>query len=411
MAAKIVMPKLGLTMEEGTILRWLRGTGDTVKAGEVVLEVEGDKTTAEVESPADGVLLEILAEEGDTVEVGRAVGTIGAEAERTATPKASERAPRQEFGHAESHAADFGTAAAASDGVEAPIRAERVEPIVSPRVLISPRARRLAEKHGVDWTALTGSDAESGRIQERDVRAAIATRSGAAPGGKRIPFTSLRTTVARRLQQSASVAPHIHLWADVDATEIRALRERYAERFSGERVSFGSIFLMAAARSLSEHLRLNATAEETATVQYETINLCMAIGLEEGVVAPVIRDAGSLSLTEIHAENTRLVAAARSGTLRRDELIGGTFSVTSLGAGAVRAFTAVLNPPQVGILSVGAIADRPAVHEDQLAIRPMVTVGLSVDHRAVDGVHAAAFLQTVQERLERPWWMIEQRGA
>lgn len=402
------MPKLGLTMEEGTILRWLRSTGETVKSGDAILEVEGDKTTAEVDSPADGVLLEILAEEGDTVEVGGAVGTIGATGEQVELPKVSEQEPHQDPRHADSYGAGSGSTAAGPSRTEAPLHAERNEAVDSSRVLISPRARRLAEQHGIDWTSLTGSDAESGRIQERDVRASLATNAAVTPGSTRIPFTSLRATIARRLQQSVNEAPHIHLWADVDATEIRTLRERYAERFSGERASFGSIFLMAAARSLIEHPRLNATVEKKATVQYETVNLCMAIGLGEGVVAPVIRDAGSLTLSEIQAENDRLVSAARAGVLQHDELNGGTFSVTSLGSGAVRAFTAVLNPPQVGILSVGAIEERPAVYQGQLAIRPMVTLGLSVDHRAVDGIHAAAFLQTVKERLENPAWMIDE---
>lgn len=394
MATRVVMPKLGLTMEEGTILRWMHAAGDHVHSGQPLLEVEGDKTATEVESPAEGILLQILVDEGETVAVGAAVGVIGAVGETLEEQQQVQST------------ADTEPVRRSPPAAEASSHRRTDRP--AGRVLISPRARRLAERAGIDWTTITGSDAESGRIQERDVRAALAARSAT---GVATSFSSLRATLARKLRTSINEAPHIHLWIDVDAAELIDSRNTYNSRHPGDRVTFGAMFVMAAARALVEHPQLNAAVEGQSIIRYSSVNIAVAVGLEEGVVAPVIQDAASRSLAEIQSQSRHLVTAARTASLLPDDLSGGTFTVSNLGATAVRAFTAILNPPQVGILSIGAMEERPAVHDGVLSVRPMVTIGLGADHRAVDGIHAAAFLATLKQLLEEPQWMRDRDRA
>lgn len=422
MATKIVMPKLGLTMEEGTVLEWYCAVGDTVERQQPLAQVEGDKNVAELESPVAGVVLALTVAAGVTVPVGAPVAIVGAAGETIAGAPSTSSTAENGAGATSSAAAPSGAAAADtaptgapdSDRSTGPSAATAPDAANQPdrpgqttgsagtakRVLISPRARRLAEEAGLDWQTLRGSDLESGRIQERDVRAALATRGSA---GERIPFTALRATIARRLQQSAQSAPHIHLWTEIDTTELRAVRRALS---SAPAPTYGTLIVMAAARALREHPQLNAAVEDQAVVRFKEIHISMAIGLDEGVIAPVIRNADALSAAQLQSTSADLITRARDRTLRPEELSGGTFSISNLGATAVGAFTAIINPPQVAILTVGAIQDRPAAYQGQVALRPMVTVGLAADHRAVDGVHAAAYLTTLKKLLEEPGWML-----
>ena len=406
MAERVVMPKLGLTMEEGTVLQWLRREGEQVTKGEPILEVEGDKTTSEVESPADGVLLRTVVCENETVPVGDVVGLVGAAGESTELDKPDLSIKKD--------ARRSGT----DDGRREQKKPSRDEA----RVFISPRARALAERQGIDWTTLRGSDAETGRIQERDIQEAIAARDelsrperesgfGGSGGGVKYPFSSRRATMVRRLRKSVDEALHIYLWSELDATELVRIRKEYNEMRPESPVTAGAMFVMATSRALIEHPELNAHVAGDCVRLCNSVDIGVAVGLEDGVVVPVIRDAARRGLGEISDEGKRLASAARNGQLAANELAGGTFTVSNLGRSGVRAFTAIINSPQAAILSVGAIEERPSVVDGEICVRSKVVLGLGADHRAVDGVHGAAFLTTLKRFVETPGWMVETKDV
>ena len=393
MPTEVILPRLGQGMESGTIVRWLKAEGEPVERGEPLYELDTDKVTQEVEAEASGVLLKIAVAAGE-VPVGRTVAFIGS---------AGEAVPDLQ---AESLPAESGPEAP-PEPVQAP------EPVPEPagtsngRIKASPLARRLARERGIDLASVPGTGPE-GRIVAEDVERSAAAPAAApqlatAPAGEveRRPLSNVRKTIARRLTQAWAV-PVFQLQASADMTRVNALVARLRERDPDLRVTVTDVLTKVCAQALMRHREVNAEWTDDAILLHPSANVGLAVAAPQGLVVPVVRHAERLSLPEIAAARADLVGRARENKLRTEDLEGGTFTISNLGMYAVESFTAVLNPPQAAIVAVGATEERAVAVDGEVAVRPMVTLVATFDHRAVDGAPAAAFLQTVTESLEDP---------
>ncbi len=393
MATEIVMPKLGLTMESGAISAWLVEEGQKVQKGQALLEIATDKVTMEVEAQADGILRKILVPVGQAVPVSTTIGVIAAADE------------------------DIGSyvAAAASD----PAPPAPASPTPAPQALApsadsdgrrphktSPKARKIAAEHGLALSGVSGSG-PGGRIVSADVLALVEqTRLAPAPAPApvsegRIELSRAEQVAAERLTASYQQIPHIHLSMDVSAVWLQQFRTGY--QLEGKKISFNDLIVKATARTLSEFPRVNSLAEGGHFRYASQVNVGIAVAAEQGLVVPVIRDAAEKTVEEIALEGTRMIDAARRGQLRPDDMLGGTFTISNLGMFGISRFTAIINPPQVAILAVGAIENRVvASGADAFAVRPQLTLTLAADHRVVDGALSARFLVRLKEVLETP---------
>ena len=403
MATEVILPRLGQGMEAGTIVRWLKAEGDAVEKGEPLFELDTDKVTQEVEAEASGVLLRIAVAEGE-VPVGRTVAFIGAEGEPVPDVP-QEPAPSSPSNKV-----------LQADSVPEPEPQTVVEPAVeglsNGRIKASPLARRLARERGIELSALRGTGPE-GRIVAEDVeRAETGAPESASnkvllgktvPSGQveRVPLTSIRKTIARRLTEAWQI-PVFQLQASADMTRANELVAKLRERDPGMRITVTDVLTKVSAQALMRHREVNAEFTEDAIVLHPSANVGIAVAAPQGLVVPIIRAAERLSLAEIAVARADVVGRARDHKLRAEDLEGGTFTISNLGMYAVESFTAVLNPPQAAIVAVGATEDRVVPVGGELAIRPMLTLTATFDHRAVDGAPAAAFLQTLNESLEDP---------
>jgi len=419
------MPKFGFTQESAQIVRWLKHAGDPVEQGEPIAEVTTDKVNMEVEAPASGILDGLRYAEGDTVPVTEVIAYIRSASETLAAPEpptvasASRPAPAA-TPVAEKMARDQGIDLSAVTGtgpggrvtkrdVAAAVAAEAGKPRAAPA------ARRLARELGVPLAEVTGSGPR-GRIQSADVRAAHAQAVQAAaptavgsPILRTIPLTAMRRTIATRLQQSFQQSPHIFFDAHIDATALEALRARANEHLPTDapRVSVTAIIAKACAWALGRNPMLNARLEGDDIVLLSEINLGIAVALDDGLIVPVVREAPRKGLAQLAAEIADLAERARANRLRPDDVAEGTFTISNLGMFGVDRFTAILNPPQVGILAVSATRKQVVPDEnDRPVVRPMLTVTLSADHRVVDGAVAARFLKDLRDGLEQPALLI-----
>jgi pyruvate dehydrogenase E2 component (dihydrolipoamide acetyltransferase) len=420
MADEVKLPRLGQGMEMGTIVRWLKGEGDPVQKGEPLYELDTDKVTQEVEAEASGVLLRIAVPSGD-VPVGQVVALIGEEGE-----SAEPAAPSS--GEAGTASGDNGAPASAEKPAEAPAReADReqgrraagdtaaAESPATPtslqpadgRVKASPLARRIARERGIELASIRGTGPE-GRIVAEDVEraeaapaAAPAALPAAAASGEveSVPLSNIRRTIARRLTAAWTV-PAFELTVSADMTRSNELLRRLRER--DVRVTVTDLLVKVCAQGLARHPDVNVQYTEEALLRFPAADVGLAVATEQGLVVPVIRSAERLSLAEIAAARADLVGRARDRKLQPAELESGTFTISNLGMFGVEQFIAVLNPPQAAILAVGATEERPVARDGEVVVRPMMTVTLTVDHRAVDGAPAAEFLQTVKALLEDP---------
>jgi pyruvate dehydrogenase E2 component (dihydrolipoamide acetyltransferase) len=400
MATEVKLPRLGQGMESGTIVRWLKGEGEPVKKREPLYELDTDKVTQEVEAEADGVLLKILVHEGE-VDVGTTIAVIGTEGEvvEVSAAVASETS-RAENGR------DAGVPAAAPERAPEPAALDTREG----RVKASPLARRIARERGVDLTTVVGTGPE-GRIIAEDVeQAATAPLPAAAPPVaptlaevEVVELTSTRKTIARRLTE-AWQAPVFQLGVSVDATEILALRERFVEQ-TGEvdaKPTVNDLLTKLVAASLVRHRAVNATFTGDAIQRHPAAHVGIAVAAPNGLVVPVVRDADRLTVQEIARARADLVGRARDGKLKREDLDGGTFTISNLGMYGVEQFVAVLNPPQVAILAVGAVKPTPVVVDGEIDVAPVLQLVLTCDHRAIDGADGAEFLRTLVALVEQP---------
>lgn len=392
MATEVILPRLGQGMESGTIVRWLKSEGEAVEKGEPLFELDTDKVTQEVEAEASGVLLKIAVSEGE-VPVGRTVAFIGSEGEDV--PDVAEAAPKAEDG----------------DKAQEPEREpepEKQAPAQSGngRIKASPLARRLARERGIDLGSLSGTGPE-GRIVAEDVaRGEVDVPPPAraeVPSGEveRVELTNIRKTIARRLTEAWQI-PVFQLQASADMTRANALVAKLRERDPDVRVTVTDVLTKVCAAALMRHREVNAEFTDEAILLHPSANVGIAVAAPQGLIVPVLRSAERLSLAEIAAVRGDLVGRARDNKLRAEDLEGGTFTISNLGMYAVEKFTAVLNPPQAAIVAVGATEDRVVSLGGEPAVRPMLTLTATFDHRAVDGAPAAAFLQTVKESLEDP---------
>ncbi len=401
----ITMPKWGIEMTEGTVTGWRVSEGQRIERGAEILDVETEKIVNAVEAPAGGVLRRILAGDGETQSVGALIGVIAEE-------HASDADITRFIESFVAAVVSFDPDAAAESTVEpvtARTAADRAGPVASVDLTeegrVSPIARRLAGRLGVDLSKVTGTG-RNGRISKEDVERFAAQAGNAAPGvsgatARRIRMSARRGTIARRLLESKLSIPHFRLDIDVDFGPLLQ-HKRAQPQALPERVTVNDLLLRATALALVRHPMVNAQLEGDEILQFEDADIAIAVAAEAGLVTPILRRANHKTVAMIARESRDLIERARRGALLREEISGGTFTVSNLGMHGVTRFDAIINAPQVAILAVGAVSQRPVVRSGALAVAEVVTLTLSADHRVVDGAVGAAFLCTLRGLLEKP---------
>jgi pyruvate dehydrogenase E2 component (dihydrolipoamide acetyltransferase) len=403
MSSQVTLPRLGQGMETGTIVRWLKSEGDSVEKGDPLYELDTEKVTQEVEAEASGILLKILAGEGDEIEVGKAIAVIGQEGEDVSLPTEAPAAPKEE------------PQAEPESEPEPQAETQPEQPAASPnggRIKASPLARRIARERGIELSSLRGAGPE-GRIVAEDVERASATGAVATPAAAAAPVASgeievvklnqMRRTIARRMTE-AWEAPAFQISMSADMTAAIRLRESLLARVEegGVRPTYSDILTKVVALALMRHRDVNAHFAGDSVKLFPTANIGIAVAVPHGLVVPVIASSEARTIPEIAVARADIVSRTREGKLRAEDLEGGTFTISNLGMYGVERFAAVLNPPQAGILAVGAIEERAVVVDGDLEIQPRMDMTLTVDHRSVDGATASEFLATVKSFLEEP---------
>ena len=425
MATKVFMEALSPTMEEGRLVKWNKSEGDVVKSGDILAEIETDKAVMELVARGDGVLRQRLISEGDSVPVGTVVGVIGSKDEdvsalladasvRRAAPAASTAAPLP-VASPVAAASPSGSGAAVPPSLRStrPTNASGA-PAPSPgRMTSSPLARKLAGERGVDLALVAGSG-PGGRIIKRDIEAAMVGGAGAplaighlAATGEAdfrdVPLTQIRKTIARRLAESIGPIPTFYLTAEFDLQRASDLRAAMGDEF---KVSFNDIVLKATATALSQHPEVNAHWLGDQIRYHKRVHVGMAVATDDGLIVPVIFDADRKRMSEISAEAKALAGRARERKLKPEEYTGSTFSVSNLGMFGIDQFTAIINPPEVAILAIGAIEEKAVVVAGAVESRKRLRVTMSCDHRVVDGAVGAQFLQTLRRMIENPLMLV-----
>ena len=419
MSITITMPALSPTMTEGTLAKWMVKEGDSVASGDIIAEIETDKATMEVEAIDEGTVAQILIPEGTegvavntpiaiVLEEGEDAGAIPAAPAPVATPAA---APAPAATPAPAPSASGGNGKAPP----APVTAS------GERVKASPLARRMAAQAGLDLTAISGSG-PGGRIVKVDIEAAMTPRLASAPAVAAAaaaaagphepaftlePLSQMRKTIARRLSESKQTVPHFYLTVDCELDALLALRKSLNDKADGAyRLSVNDLVIKAVAVALKRVPAANASYGEEGLKLYHSADISVAVATERGLITPVIRNAGEKGLETISGEMKALAAKAQEGKLMPEDYLGGTFSISNLGMYGVKQFEAVINPPQACILAVGAGEERPVVKDGALAVATVMSVTLSVDHRAVDGAIGAEYLAAVKRLIEDPVTML-----
>lgn len=449
MATKVVMEALSPTMEEGRLVKWLKNEGDAVKSGEPIAEVETDKAVMELVARTDGVLRKRILGEGTAAPVGQLVGVIGtadenidalvagagggapaaasaakpaeqtiANANETAGASSVPRSRDQAQGEASmppQQKAAGTPPQSPGPGAPAP---QQGAPSNGGRAKSSPLARRLANERGIDLGAMQGSG-PGGRIVRRDVEGAAA--GGAQQAAARqapavrprsdadfedVALTQIRKTIARRLSESIGPIPTFYLTTEIDLTKASELRDAMLEMGDEWKVSFNDIILKATATALAQHPEVNAHWLGDRIRYHNRVHLGMAVATDDGLIVPVIFDADQKRMSEISAEAKSLAKKARERKLKPEEYTGSTFSVSNLGMFGIDQFTAIINPPEVGIIAIGAAEDKPVIVGDDIEVRKKLRLTMSCDHRAVDGAVGAKFLQTLKRMLENPLMLV-----
>jgi pyruvate dehydrogenase E2 component (dihydrolipoamide acetyltransferase) len=421
MATEIKLPRLGQGMESGTIVRWLKSEGDTVEKGDPLYELDTEKVTQEVEADASGVLLKIAVEGGE-VEVGKTIAFIGEQGEEIAAePSGNGGAPQSAEKPAEAPAREpereEGREASAEPEPPPEAPAETEAPRQEGRVKASPLARRIARERGIELAGLTGTGPD-GRVVAEDVERAAASPAAPVPAaGVAAPaaapavtgevevqkLSSLRKTIARRLTAAWEV-PAFQITMSADMTRALELRKLLvAQTAEGQpRPTVTDVLTKVSAIALLRHRAVNARYTDEGIEIHPTANIGLAVATSRGLIVPVIPSCERRTLADIAVARADVVSRAQQGKLQQADLDGGTFTISNLGMYGVEQFIAVLNPPQAAILAVGASEERPVVLDGEIVARPMMTMTLTCDHRAIDGAVAAEFLQTVKDFLEEP---------
>ena len=409
MAIEITVPTLGESVADATVARWIKTTGDAVAADEPVVELETDKVTLEVPAPAAGTLGEILAAEGATVEVGASLAMLN---EGAAPAASAPEAPAKS------------APAKSAPATPAPSPAAPAAASAAAGMPLSPAVRRLVEENNLNPAAIRGTGVD-GRLTKADVLAHMkgapaASAPAAAPAQQmprqqprpedaareeRVPMSKLRQVIASRLKAAQNTAAMLTTFNEVDMTALMALRSTYRQEFEaayGTRLGFMGMFVLASIKALQEFPAVNAEIDGTDIIYKNYYNIGVAVGTPQGLVVPVVRDAGGLGLAEIETRIADFGDRARNGKITPDDMAGGSFTISNGGVYGSLMSTPILNPPQSGILGMHKIEKRPVVVDDAIVIRPMMYLALSYDHRIIDGREAVSFLARIKELVEDP---------
>src|SRR5262245_55346053 len=430
MSINILMPALSPTMTEGKLAKWHVKVGDTVKAGQIICEIETDKATMEVEAVDEGKIGQIVVPEGaEGVKVNAVIAILLEEGE-TALPAGATPAPTSAPKSAPAAAAPPPAPKPAASAPAAPMAAPPPKPATAPsggRIFASPLAKRIAAEKGIDLSRLKGSG-PNGRIVKADVEqakpivapaAAPAPRPApgpsaqpqpvfVAPGDTRVPHTSIRKVIARRMLESKQTVPHFYLTVDLEIDALLAARQAInavAEK-KGAKVSVNDMMIKACAKALRDHPECNASWTEDEMIHYGAVDISVAVATDRGLITPIVRSADMKGLAQIASEMKDLAARAKTGKLKLDEFQGGGFTISNLGMFGIDSFAAIINPPQAMILAVGKGEERAVVRKGQVVVRNMMSCTLAVDHRAVDGAMGALWLQTLRAYVEQPASML-----
>ena len=391
MATTVIMPKLGLTMTEGTIEKWLKQEGDRVEKGELLVEIITEKINFQYEAPASGILRKIFHHEGEVVPVATPIAIIAEESEVIPEVEAIKPEVLPE--------------------VIKPIAVQKEMEKPPERIFVSPIAKKIAHEKGIDLSSLKGSG-PMGRIVKIDVLRAAERVVGKetlpirpSPYGKTIPLKGIRRIIAKRMTESFQNIPHIYLSLEVDMTACLALREQLMEaieKLVKVRLTLTDILVKVAASALKDHPIINSRIEGDQICLLEEINIGVAIALQDGLIVPVIRSADRKSLPEIAIALRDLTQKAREEKLSLEDVGGGTFTLSNMGMLGIDKFNAIINPPESSILGIGRTVEKPVVQGGEIKIKPMAWLSLSSDHRIVDGAAAALFLNHIKKLLENP---------
>ncbi len=454
MITKVHMEALSPTMEEGQLVRWLKAEGDDIANGDILAEIETDKATMELVARGDGTLRKIFLGEGGTAPVGEVIAVIAAEDDDISDIEGASGGGGSSDAGSDDDEGDGGEEGAneseeSADEDEADAKGEKKstgkkgadkkaadekeksggkpekskaqadssgakETSTSGRVKASPLARRLADDLGVDLGAVEGSG-PGGRVVKRDVEKAkeegvgrasapAAARSGDESDYEDVPVNQMRKTIAKRLVQSIGPIPTFYLTVDVDMTRVVEARKSINAMLEaeGKKVSFNDIILKAVAGALRKHPNCNAHWQGDTIRRFNAVHLAVAVAIEDGLITPIVRNAHLKGIAHIAEEVRELAGRAREKKLTPDEYTGATFSVSNLGMFGIQEFTAIINPPEAGILAVGGVEDRPVVIDGQIVVRPRMRITMSCDHRVIDGAQGSRFLATLKAMLEEP---------
>ena len=438
MAEKFLMPKLSPTMEEGQIARWVKNEGDDFESGETLAEVDTDKATMEMTALSGGTLLKILKAGGETAALGEAIAIIGQKGEdisallsesssngsgKKAEEKKSEGDKEKVPSTASSIPADASVPSAPTQPIgeskAAVPKAEAQQP--NGRMIVSPIAARMAADNGLDLRSVAGSG-PNGRIIKRDIEEALAgggtknvtaakvftpsTVVGASPFREE-NTSKIRQVIASRLAESLGPIPTFYLTTEIEMDSLLAVRKQINANLDDDsKISVNDIIVKAAAMSLLKHPWVNASYQDKVVRFYEQADIGVAVAIDEGLITPVVRGANLKGLSEISAEIKDLAGKAKAKKLQPEEYTGATFSISNLGMMGIKEFTAIINPPEAGILAIGGANPTPVVRDGQIVIRSIMSVTMSCDHRAIDGATGAKFLQTFKQMLESPAMML-----
>ncbi len=392
MAVAIIFPKLDEAMTSGKIVRWLKNEGDQVEKGEIILEIESEKTSFELEAEASGILSKIMYQAGDEVPVGTAIAFI---------LKPGEKAPEVEKPV---------KVEAKEEKPEAKAKTEAPKPAGEPKeIKASPLARNIAREHNVDLSLITGTG-PGGRITKEDVLKYIEEGKAAAPEAAAeaeeevAPLSTMREVIARRMTESFKT-PHFYLTVEVDAQELQRTRQQLLptiESKTGIRLTLTDLIIKIVARALEKNPAINCSYTDGSVKRYRRIDIGLVTSVEGGLMVPVIRDASTKSLAEIAQARAGLVQKTRDRTLTKGEMTGSTFTISNMGMYDVDQFSAIIQPPEAAILALSRIAEKVVARSGEMVIRPMMNLTLSIDHRVLDGALGAQFLQTVKNYIENP---------
>jgi len=427
MAETISMPKLGFDMAEGTLVRWVKQVGENINKGDVLAEIETDKATVEVESSASGVVLQHIVDQGTVVPVNAPIAVVGAEGEKVEVPKPEGGKPKAEEKKVEESKAEVQAAekpasapsgAAPTQPTTAPAE-QAATPVDSGSVKASPLAKKIARDNRVDLARLQGTG-PGGRVVRKDVEAALSSAQASvvsrpstpavvpvSAGDETIPLTRLRQAIARRMVESTTTVPHFYVTHEYKMDALMTMRKQANEYLpDNEKLSVNDFIIKAVALTLRQFPNLNSSFAGDKAIRHGAVNVGIAVAVEGGLLTVVNRNTDQLPLRQISADVKRMVAGAREGKVRPDDIEGSTFSISNMGMFDVENFAAIINPPEAGILAVGSAREVPVVENGEIKAGWRMKATISVDHRVSDGAEAAQFMQKLGEFLENPVRML-----